>query len=286
VIDLYFWPTPSGYKNTILLEGLGWSYNVPPVHIGKGEPAFAAISPNNKIPALVDHDGPDGEPIALFESGEIMLYLAEKAGWPFLPSALRQRFATVQWLMFQMAHVGPMLGQLHRFRGYGPEPIPYAVDRYTREARWIDDLLNRRLEAGPWLAADYSLADMAVFPWIRPRRWQGQTSTSFPACAAGRTPSLRARRCSAAWRSCATGWSTTGRSRPGAPGRSCSTTRQPTPREQRPCLRTCPCSADTACSTSRSSSLARPVRACSPRWAPRSSSWSWARTAIAAAAPD
>ena len=183
MIDLYFWPTPNGYKITILLEELGWSYTVRPVHIGKGEqfaPAFAAISPNNKIPALVDHDGPDGEPIALFESGAIMLYLAEKAGWRFLPTAVRQRSAVVQWLMFQMAHVGPMLGQAHHFRRYAPEPIPYAVDRYTRQARRIYDLLNRRLEAGPWLAAGYSLADMAVFPWIRPHRWHGQTLDEFP----------------------------------------------------------------------------------------------------------
>ena len=183
MIDLYFWPTPNGYKITILLEELGWSYNVRPVHIGKGEqfaPAFTAISPNNKIPALVDHDGPDGEPIALFESGAIMLYLAEKAGWRFLPAARRQRAEVVQWLMFQMAHVGPMLGQAHHFRRYAPESIPYAIDRYTREARRIYDVLDRRLRVGPWLAGDYSLADMAVFPWIRPHKWQGQTLDEFP----------------------------------------------------------------------------------------------------------
>jgi GST-like protein len=183
VIDLYFWPTPNGYKITILLEELGWLYNIRPVHIGKGEqfaPAFAAMSPNYKIPALVDHDGPDGARIALFESGAIMLYLAEKAGWRFLPAALRQRFAVVQWLMFQMAHVGPMLGQAHHFRRYAPEPIPYAIGRYTREARQIYDVLNRRLEASPWLADDYSLADMAVFPWLRPHKWQGQTLDVFP----------------------------------------------------------------------------------------------------------
>lgn len=183
MIDLYFWPTPNGYKITILLEELGWSYNVLPVHIGKGEqfaPAFATISPNNKIPALVDHDGPDSEPVALFESGAIMLYLAEKAGWRFLPSTLRQRSAAVQWLMFQMAHVGPMLGQAHHFRRYAPEPIPYAIDRYTREARRLYDVLNRRLEANSWLADDYSLADMAVFPWIRPHKWQGQRLDDFP----------------------------------------------------------------------------------------------------------
>lgn len=183
MIDLYFWPTPNGYKITILLEELDWPYNVRPVHIGKGEqfaPAFAAISPNNKIPALVDHDGPDGAPIALVESGAIMLYLAEKAGWRFLPAALRQRAEVVQWLMFQMAHVGPMLGQAHHFRRYAPEPIPYAIDRYTREARRIYDVLDRRLRVGPWLAGDYSLADMAVFPWIRPHKWQGQTLDEFP----------------------------------------------------------------------------------------------------------
>jgi GST-like protein len=166
------------------LEELGWTYNVLPVHIGKGEqfaPAFSVICPNNKIPALVDHEGPEGDPIALFESGAIMLYLAEKAGWRFLPAATRERYAVIQWLMFQMANIGPMLGQTHHFRRYAPETIPYAIDRYTREAHRLYGVLNRHLETNTWLAGDYSLADMAVFPWIRPYKWQGQRLGDFPA---------------------------------------------------------------------------------------------------------
>ena len=137
MIDLYFWTTPNGYKVTILLEELGLPYNIIPVHIGKGEQfnsEFLKISPNNKIPALVDHDGPGGLPIAVFESGAIMMYLAEKSGWRFMPTDMRQRYDVMQWLMFQMGSVGPMLGQAHHFRRYAPEQIPYAVERYTNEA--------------------------------------------------------------------------------------------------------------------------------------------------------
>jgi GSH-dependent disulfide-bond oxidoreductase len=183
MIDLYFSTTPNGYKVTILLEELGWSYNVIPVHIGKGEqfdPEFLKISPNNKIPALVDHDGPGRTPIAIFESGAIMMYLAEKSGWRFMPADMRRRYDVVQWLMFQMGSVGPMLGQAHHFRRYAPEPIPYAVERYTNEARRIYSVIDRRLSEVAYLAEEYSIADMATYPWLRPHKWQGQDLAEFP----------------------------------------------------------------------------------------------------------
>jgi GSH-dependent disulfide-bond oxidoreductase len=182
MIDLYFWTTPNGYKVTILLEELGWPYNVIPVHIGKGEqfaPEFLKISPNNKIPALVDHDGPDGKPIEIFESGAIMMYLAEKSGWRFMPADLRQRSEVIQWLMFQMSDLGPMLGQAHHFRRYAPETIPYAVDRYTNEAHRLYRVIDKRLGQAPYLAGDYSIADMATYPWLRPYKWQGQDLAEF-----------------------------------------------------------------------------------------------------------
>jgi GST-like protein len=183
MIDVYFWTTPNGYKITILLEELGWKYNVIPVHIGKGaqfDPAFLKISPNNKIPALVDHGAPDGKPIALFESGAIMMYLAEKSGWQFMPADVRRRYDVVQWLMFQMAGVGPMLGQAHHFRRYAKEPIPYAIERYTSEASRLYGVINARLAEREYLAGDYSVADMATYPWIRLARWQGQEIGDYP----------------------------------------------------------------------------------------------------------
>jgi GST-like protein len=183
MIDVYFWTTPNGYKVTILLEELGWKYNIIPVHIGKGEqfrPEFLKISPNNKIPALVDQEGPEGQPIALFESGAIMMYLAEKSGGRFLPADTRRRYEVVQWLMFQMSGVGPMLGQAHHFRRYAPEQIPYAIDRYTDEARRIYSVIDKRLSEAPYLAGEYSIADMATYPWLRPHKWQGQDLAEFP----------------------------------------------------------------------------------------------------------
>jgi GSH-dependent disulfide-bond oxidoreductase len=183
MIDLYFSTTPNGYKVTILLEELGWSYNIIPVHLGKGEqfkPEFLKISPNNKIPALVDHDGPGRTPIAIFESGAIMMYLTETSGWRFMPADMRRRYDVVQWLMFQMGSVGPMLGQAHHFRRYAPEPIPYAVERYTNEARRIYGVIDRRLSEVPYLAGEYSIADMATYPWLRPHKWQGQDLAEFP----------------------------------------------------------------------------------------------------------
>ncbi|MGA9052583.1 MAG: glutathione S-transferase N-terminal domain-containing protein [Pseudolabrys sp.] len=183
MIDLYFWTTPNGYKVTILLEELELPYNVIPVHIGKGEQfnsEFLRISPNNKIPALVDHDGPGGLPIAVFESGAIMMYLAEKSGWRFMPTDMRQRYDVMQWLMFQMGSVGPMLGQAHHFRRYAPEQIPYAVERYTNEASRIYRVIDKRLGEAQYLAGDYSIADMATYPWLRPHKWQGQDLADFP----------------------------------------------------------------------------------------------------------
>jgi GST-like protein len=181
MIDLYFWPTPNCYKISILLEELGLPYTVMPIHIGKGEqytPEFEAINPNGKVPALVDHHGPDGEPITIFESGAIMIYLAEKSG-NFFPQATASRMAVLEWLMFQMGSVGPMLGQAHHFRKYAKTKIPYAVDRYTQEATRIYTVLDKRLSNTPFLAGEYSIADMAVYPWLRPYRWQGQELSEF-----------------------------------------------------------------------------------------------------------
>jgi GSH-dependent disulfide-bond oxidoreductase len=182
MLDLYFWTTPNGYKVTILLEELGLQYNVVPVHIGKGEqfnPDFLKISPNNKIPALIDHRSPDDKPIVLFESGAIMMYLAEIAGWRFMPSDLRRRYQVIQWLMFQMGNLGPMLGQAHHFRRYAKEQIPYAIERYTSEAARLYRVLDQRLGEAEFLAGDYSIADMAVYPWLRPHRWQGQDISAW-----------------------------------------------------------------------------------------------------------
>ncbi|HZC55945.1 MAG TPA: glutathione S-transferase N-terminal domain-containing protein [Xanthobacteraceae bacterium] len=183
MLDLYFWTTPNGYKVTILLEELGLEYNVVPVHIGKGEqfnPDFLKISPNNKIPALVDQEAADGKPLALFESGAIMMYLAEKAGFRFMPAGLRQRYDVVQWLMFQMGGIGPMLGQAHHFRRYAKEQIPYAIERYTDEATRLYRVLDKRLGEAEYLAGEYSIADMAVYPWLRPHKWQGQDVAAWP----------------------------------------------------------------------------------------------------------
>ncbi|MEM5274385.1 glutathione S-transferase N-terminal domain-containing protein [Cupriavidus taiwanensis] len=183
MIDLYFWSTPNGYKVSILLEELRMPYNVIPVHIGKGQqfaPEFLAISPNNKIPAIVDHEGPDGQPIAMFESGAIMMYLGEKSGYQFMPQDTRRRYEVLQWLMFQMGGVGPMLGQAHHFRKYAPEKIDYAIDRYTGEARRLYTVIDRRLADSEYLAGDYSIADMATYPWLRAHKWQGQDLADFP----------------------------------------------------------------------------------------------------------
>jgi GST-like protein len=172
---VYSWATPNGHKVHVMLEECGLPYTAIPVNIGAGDqfkPEFLAISPNNKIPAIVDPDGPDGQPISLFESGAILMYLAAKTG-RFLPADLRARYRTLEWLMFQMGSVGPMLGQTHHFRMYAPEKIPYAIDRYSNETKRLYGVMDTRLESSEFIAADeYTIADIAIFPWLR--SWQNQ----------------------------------------------------------------------------------------------------------------
>ena len=182
MLDLYVWPTPNAYKISIMLEEIGRPYRVIPVDIQRGDqfkPDFLKISPNNKMPALVDHDAPGGKPLALFESGAILIYLAETSG-RFMPKDLRGRYDVIQWLMFQMGGIGPMLGQAHHFRQYAPEKLDYAVNRYTNEAKRLYGVVDRRLGEADFLAGGYSIADMAVFPWIRPYERQGQKLEDFP----------------------------------------------------------------------------------------------------------
>ena len=183
MIDLYTWPTPNGHKIHIMLEETGLDYEVIPVDIGQGDqfdPEFLRISPNNKMPAIVDRDGPGGEPYPMFESGAILMYLAEKTG-RFMPQETAARYRVVQWLMFQMGHIGPMLGQAHHFRAYAPEQIPYAVERYTNEAGRLYHVLDRQLAAHEYVAADeYTIADMAIFPWCRLHKRQNQDIDDYP----------------------------------------------------------------------------------------------------------
>ncbi len=182
MIDLYSWPTPNGHKIHILLEELGLAYRVHAVDISAGDqfdPAFLAISPNNRIPAIVDQDGPGGTPLSLFESGAIMIYLAEKGG-AFLPTDPRGRTAVMQWLMFQMSSVGPLLGQATHFRQYAPPGLAYPVAKFTADGRRLFGVLDRRLGESQWLAGDtYTIADMAVFPWIRGAARRGQERDKF-----------------------------------------------------------------------------------------------------------
>jgi GSH-dependent disulfide-bond oxidoreductase len=182
-IDLYYWPTPNGWKITIFLEEVDLPYNVVPVDIAAGdqyEPEFLKISPNNKMPAIIDPEGPDGAPITLFESGAILIYLADKTE-RFFPQTPRERYVVLQWLMFQMGHVGPMLGQAHHFRQYAPEKIPYAVERYTNEAARLYRVIDRRLAETTFIAGDeYTIADMAIFPWLRSHENQGQSLDDYP----------------------------------------------------------------------------------------------------------
>lgn len=183
MIDVYSWPTPNGHKIHIALEELELAYAAHPVDIGKGDqfkPEFLRISPNNKIPAIVDSDGPDGQPISVFESGAILIYLAEKIG-RLMPTDPRARIKVLEWLMVQMGGVGPMLGQAHHFRHYAPEPIPYAIDRYTNETGRLYGVIDRRLGEAEWLGGDaYSIADIATFPWLRSYERQGQKLEDFP----------------------------------------------------------------------------------------------------------
>lgn len=182
MIDLYSWTTPNGHKIHIMLEEIGLPYEVHPVDIGIGDqfkPDFLKISPNNKMPAIVDRDGPGGKPYPVFESGAILMYLAEKTG-KLMPSETRARYDVIQWLMFQMGGIGPMLGQVHHFRAYAPEQIPYAVNRYTNEAKRLYGVMDRRLDGREWFADDYSIADIAIFPWLRSWERQGIVLDEFP----------------------------------------------------------------------------------------------------------
>ncbi len=183
MIEVYSWPTPNGHKVHIMLEECRLPYRVIPVDIGAGEqfaPDFLALSPNNKIPAITDHDGPDGRPISLFESGAILLYLAGKTG-RLLPVDVAGKYEVLQWLMFQMGSVGPMLGQAHHFRLYAPQKLPYAIERYTHEAQRLYGVLNKRLAHTTYVGGrDYSIADIAVFPWLRSWKNQGVEMADYP----------------------------------------------------------------------------------------------------------
>ena len=183
MIELYTWPTPNGHKVHIMLEETGLEYRVHPIDIGAGDqfkPEFLKISPNNKMPAIVDTDGPDGKPMALAESGAILFYLASKTG-RFLPEGIRERWQVMQWVMFQMGHIGPMLGQAHHFLQYAPEKIEYAINRYRNEANRLYGVVERRLRESKFLACDeYTIADMACMPWMRAPERQGVDIDEYP----------------------------------------------------------------------------------------------------------
>ncbi len=183
MIDVYYWTTPNGHKITMFLEETGLDYKLVPINIGKGEqfdPDFLKIAPNNRMPALVDHAPADGgRPLSIFESGAMLIYLAEKTG-QFLPADLRGRHDVLQWLMWQMAGLGPMLGQNHHFQVYAPEKLPYAIKRYVDEASRLYAVLNKRLADREFVAGSYSIADMASYPWIVPYERQGMDLDDFP----------------------------------------------------------------------------------------------------------
>ena len=182
MIDLYTWSTPNGRKVSIMLEETGLDYRVKPVNIGQGEqfaPEFLKISPNNRIPAIVDHAGPKGQAFALFESGAILLYLAYKSG-KLLPGDPAQQFKVMQWLMFQMGGIGPMFGQAHHFLRAAPQPVPYAIERYTQETRRLYKVLDHQLEDQEFIAGDYSIADIATYPWIARHEWHRVALADFP----------------------------------------------------------------------------------------------------------
>ncbi len=182
MIDLHTWSTPNGRKVSIMLEECGLPYRVFPVNIGKGEqfrPEFLAISPNNRIPGIVDPEGPDGTPLSLFESGAILIYLSEKTG-KLLPQAARARYVALQWLMFQMGGVGPMFGQAHHFLRSAKEQVPYAIKRYTDETRRLYGVLDKRLQKAAFLADEYSIADIATFPWVARHEWHKVDLNEYP----------------------------------------------------------------------------------------------------------
>jgi GSH-dependent disulfide-bond oxidoreductase len=183
MIDLYYWGTPNGHKLTVFLEEAGLAYRIIPVDIGKGDqfkPEFLAISPNNRIPALVDHvPAHGGAPLAMFESGAMLIYLADKTG-RFVPADVRGRADVMQWLFWQVGGLGPMAGQNGHFNVYAPEKVPYAIDRYTRETARLYGVLDRRLADREYIAGDYSIADIACYPWIVPHAAHGQDLADFP----------------------------------------------------------------------------------------------------------
>jgi GST-like protein len=182
MIELYTWSTPNGRKVSIMLEELGLAYDVHPINIGKDEqftPEFIAISPNSKIPAIVDSDGTDGNALSLMESGAILIYLADKTG-KLMPGSARNRYVALQWLMFQMGGVGPMFGQVHHFLRAAPESVPYAIERYTKETRRLYGVLDARLKDEEYLAGEYSIADIATYPWVARYEWHKTRLDDFP----------------------------------------------------------------------------------------------------------
>jgi GSH-dependent disulfide-bond oxidoreductase len=183
LIDLYTWSTPNGRKVSIMLEELALPYKVHAIDIGKEDqfqPGFLAINPNSKIPAIVDSDGPDGTPFALFESGAILLYLSEKTNGRFMASKKTDRFEIIQWLMFQMGGVGPMFGQVHHFVRSAPEPVPYAIERYSKETRRLYGVLDAHLARREWLGSEYSVADIATYPWVARHEWHKVELEDYP----------------------------------------------------------------------------------------------------------
>jgi GST-like protein len=183
MIEVFYWPTPNGHKVTMFLEETGMSYRVKPINIGKGEqfqPGFLKIAPNNRMPAIIDHSPSDGgPPLSVFESGAILVYLAEKIG-QFLPSDPRHKAHVLQWLFWQMGGLGPMAGQNHHFAQYANDKIPYAIDRYVKETNRLYGVLDRQLAKGEFVAGAYSIADMAIYPWIVPWEKQSQKLDDFP----------------------------------------------------------------------------------------------------------
>ena len=182
MIELYFWPTPNGHKVSIALEEMGLEYTIKPINIGKGDqfnPQFLAFSPNNRMPAIIDFDSADGKPQSVFESGAILIYLAEKTA-QFMPKTPRGRLIALEWLMWQMGGFGPMLGQAHHFNEFAPERIPYGMERYSTEANRLYGVLDRRLAARDWVADEYSIADMAIFPWTRTYERQKVDIETYP----------------------------------------------------------------------------------------------------------
>jgi GST-like protein len=183
MITLYTWGTPNGRKVSVMLEECGLAYRVQPIDITRGDqfqPSFVAISPNSKIPAIVDEEGPDGQPISVFESGAILIYLAAKTG-KFLPQSVRGKYEALEWLMFQMASIGPGFGQAHHFLRFAKEKVPYAIERFGTETRRLYGVMNARLEQAPYLAGEYGIADIATFPWVARHEFHEVDLVLFPA---------------------------------------------------------------------------------------------------------